>query len=132
PNAPIADAVKTMIEKNISSVIVGSNDKEIIGMFTERDVLREVVAKGLDATKVSLIDVMCSKELKHLMCRVTITVNENAPIEEAADKMMGRYIRHLPVTNDDGKIVGMVSARTVMNALKYANLRRKSERLYLF
>ncbi|MCS4541555.1 MAG: CBS domain-containing protein, partial [Euryarchaeota archaeon] len=47
PNAPIADAVKTMIEKNISSVIVGSNDKEIIGMFTERDVLREVVAKGL-------------------------------------------------------------------------------------
>ncbi len=119
PDKPIVEAVKKMEKGNISSVIVGTAENPI-GMFTERDVLREVVMRGIDAKKISLYDLMCSTDLKDVMCRVLTSVNENAGIEEVAEKMMGRYVRHMPVVNDDGKIVGIVSARTVMNGLKYA------------
>ncbi len=117
PDTTIAEAAKIMVRKNISSVIVGT-PKEPIGMFTERDMLREVVVKNLDTKKTSLYDIMCGTELKHVMCRVITTINWNEPVEEAAERMMGRYVRHLPVVNDEGEIVGMVSARTVMNALR--------------
>lgn len=125
PSTSIADAAKIMVEKNISSVIVGTATKPV-GMFTERDMLREVVVKGLDSKGISLVDLMCGTELKDKMCKVIITVNENEPIEKAAEKMMGRYVRHMPVTNNSGKIVGMVSARTVMNAMRVAYFKRIS------
>jgi CBS domain-containing protein len=117
PETTIAEAAKIMVRKNISSVIVGT-PTDPIGMFTERDMLREVVVKNLDTQKTSLVDIMCGTELKHVMCRVITTVHQDAPVEEAAERMMGRYVRHMPVVDDEGKIVGMVSARTVMNALR--------------
>jgi CBS domain-containing protein len=119
PDKPIVEAAKVMEKNNISSVIVGTPDSPI-GMFTERDILREVVMKGIDAKKMTLYHLMCNTELKAVMCRVLTTVNENSPLEEVAEKMMGRYVRHMPVTDDNGKVVGIVSARTVMNGLKYA------------
>ncbi|GBE54245.1 MAG TPA: CBS domain-containing protein [Euryarchaeota archaeon] len=117
PGTSVADAAKIMVRKNVSSLLVGT-PKDVIGMFTERDMLREVIINGLDSKKISLVDIMCSTELKSVMCRVLTTINWNEPVEEAAERMMGRYVRHLPVSNDDGEIVGMVSARTVMNALR--------------
>jgi CBS domain-containing protein len=128
PSTPIADAAKIMVDKNISSVIVGTPTSPV-GMFTERDMLREVVVKGLDSKGISLVDLMCGTELKDKMCKVIITVNENETLDKAAEKMMGRYIRHLPVTNDDGKILGMVSARTIMNAMRVAYFKRASKRI---
>jgi CBS domain-containing protein len=126
PDKPIAEAVRKMDKRNISSVIVGTAENPI-GMFTERDVLREVVMKGVDAKKVSLYHLMCNTELKDVMCRVITTVNENTHLEEVAEKMMGRYVRHMPVTDDSGKIVGVVSARTVMNGLKYSYYTRRKK-----
>lgn len=123
---PIVEAVKKMQERNISSVIVGTAESPI-GMFTERDVLREVVMRGIDAKKVSLYDLMCNTELKEVMCRVLTTVHKDTPLEDVAEKMMGRYVRHMPVTDESGKIVGMLSARTVMNGLKYAYLTRRKK-----
>jgi CBS domain-containing protein len=124
----IANAAKIMVEKNISSVIVGTPTNPV-GMFTERDMLREVVVKGLDSKGISIVDLMCGTELKDKMCKVIITVNENETLDKAAEKMMGRYIRHLPVTNDDGKVVGMISARTVMNAMRFSYFKRSSMRI---
>jgi CBS domain-containing protein len=102
---PIVEAVKKMEDLNISSVIVGTAESPI-GMFTERDVLREVVMRGIDAKRVSLYDLMCNTELKEVMCRVLTTINEDILLEEVAEKMMGRYVRHMPVTDKSGRIVG--------------------------
>lgn len=126
PDRPIVEAVEKMQKRNISSVIVGTAENPI-GMFTERDVLREVVMRGIDAKKVSIYDLMCNTELKDVMCNVLTTVSQDTPLEEVAEKMMGRYVRHMPVTDDTGKIVGMVSARTVMNGLKYAYFTRRKK-----
>lgn len=123
---PIVEAVRKMERNNISSLIVGTAE-DPIGMFTERDVMREVVMKGVDASQVSLYDLMCNTELKNVMCRVLTTVDEDTPLEEVAERMMGRYVRHMPVINKEGRIVGIVSARTVMNGLKYSYLRRNTQ-----
>lgn len=125
PDQPIVEAVKAMTQKNISSVLVGSAEKPI-GMFTERDVLREVVTKGVDAKKVSLYSLMCETGLKDVMCKTLTTVSEDTPLEEVAQKMMGRYVRHMPVVDGGGKIVGMLSARTVMNGLRFSYLSRRT------
>ncbi len=125
PDKPIVEAVKAMTLKNISSVIVGSAEKPI-GMFTERDVLREVVSKGVDAKTVSLYTLMCETDLKDVMCRTLTTVREETPLEEVAEKMMGRYVRHMPVADGSGKIVGVLSARTVMNGLRFSYLSRRT------
>ena len=125
PDQPIVKAVKAMTQKNISSVLVGSAEKPI-GMFTERDVLREVVTKGVDAKKVSLYSLMCETGLKDVMCKTLTTVSEDTPLEEVAQKMMGRYVRHMPVVDGGGKIVGMLSARTVMNGLRFSYLSRRT------
>lgn len=126
PNTNVADAAKIMVRKNISSVIVGT-PKDPIGMFTERDMLREVVMKGLDTKKISLYDIMCGTELKNVMCRVITTIKWDEPIEEAAERMMGRYVRHLPAVNHNGEIAGMVSARTIMNALRRKAVLRRGQ-----
>ncbi len=128
PSTPVADAAKIMVEKNISSVIVGTPTSPV-GMFTERDMLREVVVKGLDSRGISLVELMCGTELRDKMCRVIVTVNQDETLDKAAEKMMGRYIRHLPVTDGSGKIVGMVSARTIMNAMRVSYFKRSSKRI---
>jgi CBS domain-containing protein len=121
----IVEAVKKMQDLNRSSVIVGTAENPI-GMFTERDVLREVVMRGIDVKKISLYDLMCNTELKEVMCKVMTTVHEDTPLEDVAELMMGRYVRHMPVKNSTGKIVGIVSARTVMNGLKYSFAARRT------
>jgi CBS domain-containing protein len=109
PETLVCDAAKIMKEKNISSVIVGTAEKPI-GMFTERDIARKVAANGLDCSVTRVKDTMSTK---------VETVSEDSPVEEAITRMMTHYVRHMPVVDKKGKIVGMISARTVMDALRY-------------
>ncbi|MDI6888747.1 MAG: CBS domain-containing protein [Methanocellales archaeon] len=125
PRATVTDAARIMCEKNIASVIVGSATNPM-GIFTERDVIRKVIVKNLDP-RITLI--------KNVMHPEVITINEGAPIQEASRLLRAYYIRHLPVSDDSGKIIGMLSARTVMDGLKYAyvsRLFRRSIRRPLF
>ncbi|ATZ61805.2 MAG: CBS domain-containing protein [Methanosarcinales archaeon Met12] len=113
----VTDTAKIMCEKNIASVIVGSaTDSK--GILTERDVIKKVVAGGIDP-KTTLV--------KNVMHPAVVTINENASVQDAVKLLMTHYIRHLPVSDDSGKVVGMVSARTVMDALGrlYVSERRR-------
>ncbi len=114
----ITDAAKIMCEKNIASVIVGSATSPD-GILTERDVLKKVVAEGIDPRRTLVKDVMHPK---------VVTINENASVQDAAKLLMTHYIRHLPVSDKFDKVIGMVSARTVMDALGrfYVSDRRRS------
>jgi len=118
PMPTVTDAAKIMCEKNIASIIVGSATGSN-GILTERDVLRKVVAEGMDPERTLV---------KNVMHPEVVTINENASVQDAAKSLMAHYIRHLPVSDESGKIVGMVSARTVMGALgrSYVSERRRS------
>ena len=98
---------KPTCEKNIASIIVGSATGPK-GILTERDVLKKVVAEGIDPRRALVKDVMHPE---------VVTINENASVQDAAKLLMTHYIRHLPVSDEFDRVIGMVSARTVMDAL---------------
>jgi len=106
----IQRVAEVMDSKNIGSVIVSIDDVEK-GLLTERDILRKVIAKGLSPNSVASAQVMTTP---------LVTVNQNATIWDAADIMKQHNIRRLPVTNERGEIIGIITTRTISNALPQA------------
>ncbi len=100
---PVLKAVKLMKEKNIGSIVVVDEDMRIVGIFTERDLVR-LVAEGKDL----------NIPLKDAMSKNLIVARENDSIISVASKMLEHWIRHMPVVNDNGKVIGIVSIRDVL------------------
>ncbi|MCW3980915.1 MAG: CBS domain-containing protein [Candidatus Bathyarchaeota archaeon] len=101
-------AAEIMSEKTIGSVVVTHENKPV-GIVTERDILERVVAKGLDASKTQLVDIM-SKPL--------VTVKGNLPIVEAIRIMQKKKIRRLLVL-ENKKLCGIVTQRDLLRALAF-------------
>lgn len=98
PDATALDAARLMNERHIGSVVVMEEDR-IVGIFTERDVLRRIVAAGRDAATTTLRDVM------------TAPVAVAAPytlLDELRVVMRERRIRHVPVVSGE-RMLGMIS-----------------------
>ena len=98
PETTVVEAVKVMSNREISSILVMTEGK-YVGIFTDRDLMKKVVALGLDP-KVTRVGAIMSTPL--------ITTSENTGIEKAAEKMRDCKIRRLVVKND-GKVVGIIS-----------------------
>lgn len=101
-NTTVADTAIVMDHKIIGSVLVEENNK-VIGMVTERDILRKVVAKRKDPEKVIIKDIMNAP---------LITADSDISIEEASSIIANNKIRRLIITEKD-KIVGIVTASTI-------------------
>jgi CBS domain-containing protein len=99
PDATVAAAVAVMNEHRIGSVVVVGERGEVLGIFTERDVLTRVVARGAPARDTKVSDVM-SERVSH--------VSPDEEVREVLKRMTRERKRHLPVI-DDGALVGMVS-----------------------
>lgn len=95
----VETAVTKMAELNYGAVVVTKNGK-LTGIFTERDILRRVVAKGLDIKKTALKDVM-STELK--------TARTNDLIADCLRRMSQGRFRHMPVIDESDEVIGMLS-----------------------
>jgi CBS domain-containing protein len=98
PESTVVEAVKVMSNRDISSLLVMKEGK-YVGIFTDRDVMKKVVALGLDP-KLTIVGDIMSFPL--------ITVSEDTGIEAAAEKMRERKIRRLVVKNESG-VVGIIS-----------------------
>jgi len=94
----VLSAANLMNERNIGGLVVYDGER-VVGIFTERDVLRRVVSKGLDPATTAVGSVMTAPVV---MVPPTIT------IEECAALMTSRRLRHLPVGVGD-KLSGMLS-----------------------
>jgi len=97
--ATVLQAVQMMNDHSIGALIV-RHAGAMAGIFTERDVLRGVVGKQLDPAQVRVADVMTSR----VICCTPAT-----SIEEARELMKTRRIRHLPILDAEGEVVGIVS-----------------------
>ncbi|CUU03376.1 CBS domain-containing protein [Candidatus Thermokryptus mobilis] len=102
----VLNVAKFMAEKNIGAVPVLSDDGKLIGIFSERDILKRVVAKGLNPAEVKVDDVMT----RELMLAL-----EEESYEECLAKMKKAGIRHLPVVDRENNLIGMVSLRDLMD-----------------
>ncbi len=104
-DTPVADAIVQMAERNKGSVLVGDANG-IQGIFTERDVLKRVLAGGGDASGQTLADVMTSNpETLHTSDRIVHALRLMS---------VGGY-RHLPVLGDDDSVVGIVSVKHIVD-----------------
>lgn len=121
PDETVSDVAKRMKQYGIGAVIVNSVDDKPVGIFTERDLLNKVVAAGKDPLKTLIGDVMTFP---------IETVNVNQAPFDIFKLFAERDFRHLPVTLDDGRIIGVLSVRSkgfiqeicrVMSVLKNVN-----------
>jgi len=109
PDRNITEVAKIMDQKVIGSVLIEENGK-IIGIMTERDILRKVVAKGKNPDEV---------KVKAVMSYPIITIDANEDVIEASRKIEQHKIRRLIIT-ENGEIVGIVTANSIARNLKYA------------
>ena len=98
PGATVLEAALLMNERGIGSVIVIDKDR-LAGIFTERDVLRRVVAEQRDPATTKLADVMTSP----VACAAPHTT-----LDEIRQVMRERRIRHVPLVNAK-RVLGMIS-----------------------
>jgi CBS domain-containing protein len=104
PGTSVLRATKLMAQKNVGAVMV-IDGEQLVGIFTERDVVFRVVACGLDPAKTPLADVMTAKPF---------TIDPDKPFGYALLLMHEKGFRHLPVL-EGGKPIGIVSARSAMD-----------------
>ncbi len=105
----VLDIAKKMLAENISSIAITDEDGTIIGILTERDMIK-IVANELEPGGISAMS---------LMSFPTINVKKNAPIEEAAKIMATKKLRHLIVEDTYTKdVVGIITATDLARYLK--------------
>lgn len=104
PEILVDKAAKLMAARNVGAILVVDDDR-LVGIFTERDLLVRVVARGLDAHATQLAEVMT---------REPQAVDPDKPFGYALLLMHEKGFRHLPVV-ENGKPIGVVSSRSAMD-----------------
>ena len=107
PTVSVVEAARLMSQAKVGALLV-AEDTRYIGIITESDLVRKVLAVEREAARVPVSDVMMAPI-------ITIEIDRSA--HEASDLMAERAIRHLAVT-EDGRIVGMLSVRDLLRYFK--------------
>jgi CBS domain-containing protein len=104
PETPVADVAKTMVKGRFGSTLV-TRSSMLVGIFTERDVLR-AAASGADLT---------TAPISEWMTRDPETASPDIDSEDAAQMMLSGGFRHLPILVDN-TVVGVVSLRDLLSS----------------
>src|SRR4051794_2885489 len=105
--ANVAEAIRTMLTRHVGAVTIVDAENRVAGIFTERDVLRKLSLSGRDPETTSVCEMMTTPvELATLA----------TTLGEAIATMVERHYRHLPVIDDDGRLLGVVSIRHILQA----------------
>jgi CBS domain-containing protein len=99
PTATVLEAARLMNDRGVGGVVVVDEAKALLGIFTERDILRRVVAAGLPPETTKVADVFT---------RDIVTCGPDMKVEEVGSIMSTRRVRHLPVV-DAGGLHGVVT-----------------------
>jgi CBS domain-containing protein len=104
PDATVFEAVRMMSDHRIGAVAVVNNGA-LCGIFTERDLMMRVVAVEKSPHAVKIKEVMTGKPE---------TATRDTSFGDALRLMVERHIRHLPVVDEQGRVLGMLSVRNVL------------------
>jgi CBS domain-containing protein len=104
PETTVSEAAKLMAKKKIGALMV-VDDQGLVGMFTERDAVFRVIARGRDSATTRLAEVMTTAPK---------TVGPDKSLGYALLMMHENGFRHVPVI-ENGKLIGVVSARDALN-----------------
>ena len=104
PSASLASAVGLLVEKRIGAVLILGADRRVVGILSERDVVRALAERGAGALE---------EPVSQTMTRKVSTCNENESVFNIMERMTEGRSRHVPVV-DQGKLVGIVSIGDVV------------------
>ena len=100
PTASIGEAAEKMMEAGVGAVVVMEDMVRIVGIVTERDILRAVAQRARAA----------EARVRQWMTEGVVTIEPETTVEDAAKMMFENNFRHLPVVKD-GRPLGIVSLR---------------------
>ena len=99
----VAEAARFMAEKNVGAIPVVENTR-LVGIFSERDVIKRVIAKGLDPASTSLSDVMTTN---------IVVADAEESFDSCLKKMKKAHCRHIPIVSGE-QLIGFVSLRDLL------------------
>jgi CBS domain-containing protein len=99
PDASVYDALDLMAEKGIGALLV-LNGSKLAGLLSERDYARKVILKGRSSKETRVGEIMATP---------AVSIGLNCAIDEAMRIMTENRVRHLPVVNASGDVLGIVS-----------------------
>jgi len=106
-DATVEQAIRMMLDRHVGAVAVIDENKRVAGIFTDRDVLRRLSLSERDPKTTSVREVMTTP--------VEMATPATTPAEALAT-MVERHYRHLPIVEEDGQLLGMLSIRHVLEA----------------
>ena len=104
PNAALSSAIALLAEKRIGAVVVLGVDRRIVGILSERDIVRALAERGAGAL---------DEPVSRVMTRKVSTCSASEAIPSIMERMTEGKFRHLPVL-DQGRLVGIVSIGDVV------------------
>ena len=112
PHEPILTAVKLMRDQHVGDVVLidkQENGKRVpVGILTDRDILLEVIAKGVDMNTITVGDVVTYELL---------TAGENDEVSDVIKQMRSQGVRRVPVVDGSGALVGILSFDDLVDLL---------------
>jgi CBS domain-containing protein len=104
-SATAAEAIEAMIQRRMGAAAIVDEHGIVAGVFTERDVMTRVALSGRDPHQLPITEVMTTPVL---------LATKSTTIAEATAVMINHQKRHLPVVEDDGRLIGILSIRHVL------------------
>jgi CBS domain-containing protein len=105
--ATVEAAIRTMLDKDVGAVAVIDEHGVVAGMFTERDVLAKFALSGKAAADTPVRD---------LMSPLVEMATGETTASEALQVMLERHYRHMPIVDERGKVLGVLSIRNILEA----------------
>jgi CBS domain-containing protein len=105
--ATVAEAIRQMMDNDVGATAIVDEKGVVAGIFTERDVMRKVAMSGRKPTEVAV---------REVMTRPVVMATRDITPAEALAVMVEAHHRHLPIVDDDGKLLGTLSIRHLLQA----------------
>ncbi|MFB8000698.1 CBS domain-containing protein [Nocardia sp. NPDC056000] len=106
PDATVRDLIRVLAENNVGAVVVSDDGEHIVGIASERDVVRRLHTVGAD---------LLERPVSEIMTAVVHTCSPDDRVESLNKTMTQHRVRHLPVLQD-GRMVGIVSIGDVVKS----------------
>ena len=116
PDTEIIEAIDSMIENQISGAPVLNERKELIGMISEKDCITVIIDSVYHNQPIS------KSKVANYMTTNLVTVNVEADVVDVANEFLKKNYKRFPVVDDKGRLVGQVSRRDILRAVKAMNV----------
>jgi CBS domain-containing protein len=105
PDTPVAEVARMIAQRRIGAVMVLDDHGAVLGIVSERDIVRALASREAGITGLAAED---------LMTRQVVMVGPETPVDAALRIMDEHYFRHLPVVDAAGRLLGLVSVRDLV------------------